>query len=244
MSDTNKNCNMREALVSYLYNEAPPEEARRVEAHLTECSACKHELAAFENVRGLLQQWQIDEMPVVRVVTEPRRSALSLLKELLTLTPIWAKAFGAVAMALLVLAVMGTEVSVGRGGFSARVDLLHRELAPVPAASPINANTGDATNVATLEQVRALVNSMIIDSERQRRDDIKSQLVGLESQLSNMRSADLAKLAQRIQDHQARLKTIERDIDRREGLDLTDILFSELTNKPSRAGIAAQGSGD
>lgn len=243
MSDTNKNCNMREALVSYLYNEAPPEEARRVEAHLTECSTCKHDLAAFENVRGLLQQWQIDEMPVVRVVTEPRRSALSLLRELLTLTPIWAKAFGAVAMALLVLAVMGTDVSVGRGGFSARVDLLHRGAAPPPPSSPTNANTGDSTN-ASLEQVRALVNSMIVDSERQQREDIKSQLVGLESQLSNMRSADLVKLAQRIQDHQARLKTIERDIDRREGLDLTDILFSELTNKPSRAGVAAQGGGD
>ena len=59
-----------------------------------------------------------------------------------------------------------------------------------------------------------------------------------------MRSADLVKLTQRIQDHQARLKTIERDIDRREGLDLTDILFSELTNKHSRAGIAAQSGGD
>jgi hypothetical protein len=59
-----------------------------------------------------------------------------------------------------------------------------------------------------------------------------------------MRSADLSKLTQRIQDHQARLKTIERDIDRREGLDLTDILFSELTSKPNRATIAAQDGGD
>jgi anti-sigma factor RsiW len=99
MSDTIKNCNMREALVSYLYSEATPEEVRRVEAHLTECGACTQELAAFKNVRGMLQQWQIDEMPVVRVVTDPRRSALSLLKELFAATPIWAKAVGAVATA-------------------------------------------------------------------------------------------------------------------------------------------------
>ncbi|MEK6299395.1 MAG: zf-HC2 domain-containing protein [Acidobacteriota bacterium] len=241
MSNTNKNCDMHEALVSYLYNEATPEEGRRVEAHLTECSGCKHELAAFDHVRGLLQQWQIDEMPVVRVVTEPRRSALSVLKELFTLTPIWAKALGAVAMAMLVLAVMGTEVSIGSGGFSARVDLLHRGRGAQPAVSQIDPNTAGS---ASLEQIRALVNSMIIDSERQQRDDLKAQLVGLESQLSSMRSADLVKLSQRIQDHQARLKTIERDIDRREGLDLTDILFSEVTNKPARASIAAQGGGD
>lgn len=244
MSDTNKNCNMRETLISYLYSEATPEESRRVEAHLTECSACKQELAAFENVRGLLQQWQIDEMPVVRVVTDPRRSALLLLKELFTTTPIWAKAMGAVAMALLVLAVMGTEVSIGRSGFSARVDLLHRGPRVEPVISMIHPNIGDAVNAASLEQVRALINSMVVESERQQREDIKAQLVRLESQLSTMHSADLAKLTQRLQDHQTRLKTIERDIDRREGLDLTDILFSELTNKPGRASVAIQGGGD
>ena len=242
MSNTNKNCNMHEAVVSYLYNEATPEEARHVQAHLAECSDCKHELAAFEHVRGLLQQWQIDEMPVVRVVTESRRSALSVLKELLTLTPIWAKALGAVAMAMIVLAVMGTEVSIGSGGgFSARVDLLHRGRGAQPGVPQMDPNTAGP---ASLEQIRALVNSMIIDSERQQRDELKAQLVGLESQLSSMRSADLVKLAQRIQDHQTRLKTIERDIDRREGLDLTDILFSEVTNKPARSSIAAQGGGD
>ena len=58
------------------------------------------------------------------------------------------------------------------------------------------------------------------------------KLVSLESQLQNMHSTDLAKLATRIQEQQARLKSIEQDIDRREGLDLTDILFSE-TSKPS-----------
>jgi chromosome segregation ATPase len=85
---------------------------------------------------------------------------------------------------------------------------------------------------------------MVVESERQQREDIKAQLVSLESQLSTMHSSDLAKLTQRIQDHQTRLKTIERDIDRREGLDLTDILFSELTSKPGRAGVATQGGGD
>jgi hypothetical protein len=196
----------------------------------------------------MLQQWQIDEMPVLRVVTEPRRSAIAVLKELFGLTPVWAKALGAVAAAMLVFALMGTEVSIGGGGFSARVDLLRRGRTEPPTRSPNDAHPGDlanaVNNAANVEQVRVLVNSMIIDRDRQQSEELKARLAGLESQLSNMHSADLVKLTQRIQDHQARLKTIERDIDRREGLDLTDILFSELPNKPGRASLASQGGGD
>jgi putative zinc finger protein len=243
MSNKTRNCEMREALVSYLYNEAAPDERRRVDAHLAECSSCKQDLVAFEQVRGMLQQWQIDEMPVVRVVTEPRRSPLTVLRELFGLTPIWAKALGVLAIAMLVLAVMGTEVSIGRDGLSARVDLLHRgrDVAPV---IPVNGvNGGDAIGTTNIEQVRALVNSMVVDSDRRHREDLNAQLVGIEAQLLKMRSSDLTTLAQRIQEHQARLKTIEQDIDRREGLDLTDILFSEVTTKPVRASQAS-GGGD
>lgn len=220
-------------MVSYLYNEAAPEERGRVEAHLTECSGCKQELAAFEQVRGMLQQWQIDEMPVVRVVSEPRKSALVVLRELFGLTPVWAKAMGTMAVAMLVLAVMGTEVSIGRGGISARVDLLERGS---NVASPVvGGNVDESASAIDIEQLRALVSSMVVDNNRRQSEELNAQLVGLETQVLKMRSSDLMKLAQRIQEHQARLKTIEQDIDRREGLDLTDILFSEVTTRRIRA---------
>src|SRR5262245_34443646 len=108
MSDKEKtaNCDMHEALVSYLYNEATPEENALIERHLRECTACKEELHSFERVRGMLQQWQIDDLPVVRVVAErssSERSVLSILKELISVTPIWAKALAAAAMVLVVL---------------------------------------------------------------------------------------------------------------------------------------------
>src|SRR4030095_8595548 len=109
------NCDMHEELVSYLYNEATAEESSRVQAHLTECAACKQELHSFEQVRGMLQQWQLDDLPVARVVAGPassERSILAVLKELLSVTPLWAKAFGAVAMAMVVLAVIGTDVTI------------------------------------------------------------------------------------------------------------------------------------
>jgi hypothetical protein len=232
------NCNMHEALVAYLYDEAAPDENRRVKAHLAECSTCEQELQAFERVRGMLQQWQLDDLPVVRVVTESssgKRSMVAALKELFWVTPGWARALGVVAMAMLVLAVMGTDVSIGRDGFSFHANLLRR-----PQTPPVN--TGEKTsaslNGANIEQVRtevrSLVNQLIAESERQQKEEIKGQLVSLESQLQTMHTADLAKLASRIQEHQARLKTIERDIDRREGLDLTDILFSEVSKPTER----------
>jgi hypothetical protein len=240
MSDKNKmtNCDMHEALVSYLYDEATPEESGLVEQHLRECAACKDKLHSFERVRGMLQQWQIDDLPVVRVVAErvsSERSMLSVLKELVSVTPIWAKALGAVAMALMVLAIIGTDISVGNGGFSFRADLLRRnrtiQASNAPSLAPLNGSD--------IEQVRAdlkgFVNQLIADSERRQRDEIKAQLVSLESQLQTMHSADLTKLSTRVQEQHARLKTIEQDIDRREGLDLTDILFSDVSRPGSRS---------
>src|SRR3982751_6695422 len=97
MTDTSKThgCDMHEALVSYLYNEATAEEGRRVESHMSQCSACKEELRAFERVRGMLQQWQLDDMPIMRVVADAspgKPRALAVLKELFALTPLWVKA--------------------------------------------------------------------------------------------------------------------------------------------------------
>jgi hypothetical protein len=232
---TTPNCNMHEALVAHLYDEATPEESRRVEAHLTECSLCKQEFQAFERVRGMLQQWQLDDLPVLRVVAEKpgSRSMLAVLRELFTITPLWAKALSGVAMALVVLAVIGTDVSVGRGGVSFRADLLRRDRTASPDQMPV------PRDVPGIEQVRNdmknLVHQLIAENEQQRREVIKAQLIGFESQLQEMRSADLLKLTARIQEHQQRLRSLEQDIDRREGLDLTDILFSEVSRPAERS---------
>jgi Putative zinc-finger len=250
MTDTNKtpNCDMREALVSYLYSEATTEESREVEAHLRGCSSCKQELDGFERVRASLQQWQLDDMPVVRVVSAPpRRPAIAVLKELISVLPLWSKAAGAIAMAVFVFAVMGIEINIGRNGFSMRADLLRRNQVTHRDAGDSQVAVASASD-AQIEQVRAevrsLVNAMIVESERERRDELRAQLVSFESQLQNLRSADLARLAARIQEHQSKIRTLERDIDRREGSDLTDILFSDLVNKPGGVKTAAKSDSD
>lgn len=234
------NCDMHEALIAYLYDEATPEENALVNSHVAGCVSCEQELRAFERVRTTLQQWQIDDLPVLRLVADRPandRSMLAAFKELFSITPIWAKALGAAAMAMLLLAIIGADVSVGSGGVSFHADLFRRGRAVETGNAPEGRKP--ALNEGSIEQVRSelrgLVNQMIADGERQQKEEIKLQLVGLESQLQNMRSADLAKLATRIQEHQLRLKTLEQDIDRREGLDLTDILFSEVSKPAERS---------
>ena len=119
---------------------------------------------------------------------------------------------------MLVLAVMGTSVSIGPNGFSMTASLLNRT-PETPARSV-------AVPIST-DEVQAIVNSMIADSERHQSETLRSQLDGLESQLKNAHEADLVKVSARFQQTRELIKTLERDIDRREGLAPTDILFSE-----------------
>jgi hypothetical protein len=190
----------------------------------------------------MLQQWQLDDLPVLRVaMAGPRRSFVDALRELFSLAPLWAKAAGAVAMAVLVLSVLGTEIRIGGGGVTFRADVLRRGQ-PVEGASPATPDKRDIEQVRA--DVRALVNQLITDSERRQSEEMKAQLVVLEGQLQTMRSADLAKLETRIQEHQMKIQTLEHDIDRREGLDLTDILFSEVTKTPAGADGITSGGGE
>ncbi len=223
MTDTLKtnNCDMREALVSYLYNEASAEETHTVETHLRKCAVCRSEMESFGHVREMLQHWQLEDLPVVRVSAQQKRSAIELLRELFGVTPLWVKAFSAVAAAMLVLSAIGTEVSISKNGFNMRTNLFRTRGAGAVGGS-------DSAEIAiNRAEVRNMVNKMVVDSERQQESLLNAQLVKLQSELSGAHASDLVKLTARLQEQRDRLKALERDIDRREGLDLTDILFSD-----------------
>jgi putative zinc finger protein len=248
MSDTNKtpNCNMREPLVSYLYDEASPEEARLVESHVKQCTACSQELQDFRKLRGMLQQWELDDMPVVRVSPPPRKASfVAALKELLTLTPAWAKACGGLAAAMLLLAVMGTEVSIGQDGFKLKMGFLGIGK-PAAVGVPV-AQTGGTRTVAQTglpkEQVEAMINQAVLQSEKQQKQVLEAQLTGLESQLRQTHSAQFAKLSASIQQQRDQIQGLEQDIDRREGLDLTDILLNSTARDTSRRGLERDSEG-
>lgn len=232
---------MHEALVSYLYDEATPEETRDFRAHLNECSPCRAEYEAFGRVRETLQQWQLEDVPAVRVVARSggeSKGPLSLIKELLAVMPLWSRVLGAAAAAILVLAVMGTEVSVGSGGVSLRFDLLRRDgaqLSPTPRLSE-----HELENVRA--EIRSIVNTMLVESELKYEAGLSERLASFETQIQSMQSSELARLSARLREAKSRLTALERDVDRRQGLDLTDILFGELIDPSSETTNGRRGS--
>jgi hypothetical protein len=243
MSDNQKTpaCNNHEDLVSYLYGEASAEQTSRVESHLAGCSRCDDELTAFRRVRSALQEWELNDMPIVRVALPPqRRSAAAVLKELFGIAPIWAKAFSVVAAAMLVLAVMGTDVRIGHDGFHFETALFgsRRQVVDPPPVNP--AATGEQG--MTRDEVKLFVNQQILDSERAQKGAMSLELARLETALKNTHTNDFAKLAVRVQEQRDQIRTLQHDIDRREGLDYQDILFSSNgADRSRRSAVDAEG---
>jgi hypothetical protein len=239
-------CNNHEELVSYLYGEVTPEQARGVEAHLTECSRCDEELAAFRRVRSNLQEWELNDMPIVRVALPPqRKSAINVLKELLGVAPVWVKVLGAGAAAMLVLAVMGTDISVSNGEYHFRTHLLGLGGARVqPPPSTTGTQIRDKVEAVSLtrDEIKALVSQQILESERAQKEAMTRELARLEAGLKNTHSNDFAKLAVKVQEQRDQIKILERDIDRRAELDFSDILFS--SNGAGRSRRALNGAED
>jgi hypothetical protein len=196
-----RNCHMHEALVSYLYGEISPEEAARFQEHLSNCAICRDELVAFERVRSALGAWRLDQLPPLQIAHSKarRRPALQMM-------PFWMKGLGAAMAAILLLAIMGTELHIGRDGFTLRMNILSRS------------RFGPSE-----EEIRAMVSAMIAESELRH----KEELARLESELQNAHSADLAKISANIREQREKLRALERDIDRHAGLDLTELLFRE-----------------
>lgn len=223
-STTNFACAMQEALVSYLYNEATPSEAVAVEAHLNECAACSKELQGFEAVREMLQQWRTDELPVLTIRTEQGRPFFALLREVLTRSPLWLKSGFAVATVALLLSVIGMSIQISRDGISVQFGLFGSKFGGTEVIQKPNTADGE---------LKEGVARMIADSERQQRAELGEQLMKLEAALQGSHTSELNKLAARVREQRAKLDGLERDIDRREGLDITNLLFSASARQGS-----------
>jgi hypothetical protein len=94
----------------------------------------------------------------------------------------------------------------------------------------------------TPDQIKAFVNKQILDSERSQKEEMSQELARLETDLKSTHSNDFAKLALRVQEQRDQIKSLQRDIDRREGLDYSDILFSSNgAGRSRRSAVDAEG---
>jgi hypothetical protein len=117
-------CARAEDMVTYLYSEATPAEAKDFEQHIKLCSTCRSELASFSDVREVMGEWRQQSLgsltsPAIEADTARhfapaitparRRSAVAAFREFFTLSPMWMRAATAVAAlmfcALAVIAV-------------------------------------------------------------------------------------------------------------------------------------------
>lgn len=151
-----RGCDRTEEIVTYLYGEAAPAEAKVFRQHLTSCSVCRDEMAAFGGVREMVGEWRadalgaipslgIDESFAAAVAVRPahmrERSAIAALREFFSLSPLWLRA-GAVAAtiifcALAALTLVRAEVRWDANGFAFNTGVKERvvekeRLAQVP----------------------------------------------------------------------------------------------------------------
>jgi hypothetical protein len=182
-------CDRKEELIAYLYRESTPEERQGFESHLSHCADCLSEIEGFESVRGNLKLWNLNFAPHVEI--QPRRSRLQVFRELVGLFPIWARglamAGAAAAVLLVMLAALGSRVSIGSQGLALDFGRGSRK-APVvvPPVSPVSPSSNEP--MLTRSQAEALVNEAVARA----REDSRTEMANLEAKLVSVHKADLA----------------------------------------------------
>lgn len=186
-------CERKADLIDYLYDEMPRAQRTQFAAHLQACLSCRDELTGFEQVRGELRSWDLEALPRVEVVIP--RGKLEVLKELLSLFPLWSRGLLGVATATAcVLLALGT-VSLLKTGNAERV-ALQMPPATAPAVAP-TAITPVAVSAALTPELKQLVNSEIARALTAERQALQAQLATLET---------------RNQEHRTQLQAVTRQL--------------------------------
>ncbi len=183
-----RDCTRHEELVSYLYGEVNAAERVAFDSHLTECAACRSDLAAFQRVRQELETWDLPFAPRCEIALQ--RSRLEVLRELLGLFPLWVRAMGAMAAAivLVALAIAGIRLS---------------------PQQPRIVNV-DASQLITRAEAETLIKAAVAQTQeqtlKQARAEAQAQLASLEARLqAEYRIKLKAALTQLRHEHRALL---------------------------------------
>lgn len=171
-------CKRKEDLVTYLYGECTPDEERSFKEHLRGCLSCQQEAGDFGIVRKSLQTWDVMEVPpsvVLDLNNERPRSLRAILAELAAALPGWFKystAFAsALAMILVFLAVLNTQISYDQQGFHLQMALFNK-----PTTQPVINNNNEAA-------VREMVAKMVSEKREQLDKELDEQRSQIEKQL-------------------------------------------------------------
>lgn len=205
------NCDFKEQLVTYLYDEASPIERQKFEQHLNQCRECRTELHAFKGVREDLGAWQMPFVPPIEITT-PRRAG-EILRELLSVIPAWLKVSSGLvataAAALLVFSLAGTRISYGQNGFDVAIGKQ-----PISQVTQSNQNTSGGAVKAdaptlTRAEAEALINAAVEHAQAQSRQEASAQMASLEARLNATHRAELIEATNKLRnEHQRRWNTL------------------------------------
>lgn len=183
LNEQNKagNCERKDELVSFLYEETAASERAAFERHVNDCDSCRDELRAFGRVRAELSTWQVGFAPRTEVVL-PRRK-MDVLRELFSLFPVWVRgaalAGAAAALVLMVLSATNARINVKSGEIAFGQQQVVQPVGTTPGA-PAKA------------EIEALVQNAVAKERAQLQADYQTQLANLKQQLNAEYQAQLA----------------------------------------------------
>lgn len=193
MKNTNKinpqgECDRKEDLVTYLYDEASAAERISFEQHLNECEPCGAELVTFGRVRDELSTWQVGFAPRTELVIP--RGKMEVLRELISLFPVWARglamAGAAAAMVLLALAIGGSNSTNG-----------------------VNAGSNAQNAAMSQQQIEALVKNAVAEERAKMEQEYQAQFASFKEKLDGEHRLRLQAISA---EHQAKLEAVKANL--------------------------------
>ncbi len=175
-------CDRKEDLIAFLYDEATTNERASFERHLNECDDCNAELKAFGRVRDNLSAWQVGFAPRTELVLP--RSRMEVLRELIGLFPIWARG----------LAMTGAAAAIVLFALS---------------AFAANGNKPSNQIVLSEQQVEAIVYKAVAEERARIEQQYKTEFASLKDQIAADHQAQLQSVNA---EHQARLETVKASL--------------------------------
>lgn len=194
-------CERKEELVEYLYDEMPLPRRTLFAEHLTACTSCSADLLGMERLRGDLRAWDVNTVPHMELVIP--RSRLNVVKELLSMFPVWSRAVMATATAAAAILI-----ALGTLSLFKQVNVAPDMLVQNPTPPPMNTPTAPTTQttaqpVLLTAEVKALVNAEVAKAIEQERQALRTQMAALDLRNQEQRT-QLQTLARQLRDLNAR----------------------------------------
>lgn len=146
----------KELLVGYLYDELPPAERSRFEAHLFTCAECRDEVEGLRATRAQLASWAPPQLDLgFRIV----RGGSAAARRRFHVSPAWGLAAAAVLLLAVASAIANVEVRIGSEGFVVRTGWA-RQAAPAVVSTAASTQAEAANDETVRAELRRIANRL------------------------------------------------------------------------------------